>query len=104
MLLFLGEIIPYILTILSFTLIYILIPNTKVRFKSALYGAIIATILWKSIGALFSAFIVDSTNYTAIYSGFAILIIFMLWIYISWLIILTGASISYYREKNLRSL
>jgi len=99
MLLFIGEIVPYILTILSFTLIYILIPNTKVRFTSAVYGAVIATILWKSIGALFSTFIVDSTNYTAIYSGFAILIIFMLWIYISWLIILTGASISYYHQN-----
>jgi len=99
MLLFFGEVVPYILTILSFTLIYILIPNTKVRFKSALYGAIIATILWKSIGALFSTFIVDSTNYTAIYSGFAILIIFMLWIYVSWLIILTGSSISYYHQN-----
>ncbi|VAW53467.1 Inner membrane protein YihY, formerly thought to be RNase BN [hydrothermal vent metagenome] len=99
MLLLIGEIIPYILTILSFTLIYILIPNTKVRFKSAVYGAVIATILWKAIGALFSAFIVDSTNYTAIYSGFAIMIIFMLWIYISWLIILTGASISYYHQN-----
>ncbi|HHJ34456.1 MAG TPA: YihY family inner membrane protein [Gammaproteobacteria bacterium] len=99
MLLFIGEIVPYILTIISFTLIYILIPNTKVRFRSALYGAVIATLLWKLIGALFSAFIVDSTNYTAIYSGFAILIIFMLWIYISWLIVLTGASISYYHQN-----
>jgi membrane protein len=99
MLLVVGEIVPYLLTILSFALIYILIPNTKVRFKSAVYGAVIATILWKSIGALFSAFIVDSTNYTAIYSGFAIMIIFMLWIYISWLIILTGASISYYHQN-----
>lgn len=98
-LLLIGEVIPYILTVITFTLIYILIPNTKVRFKSAFYGAIIATILWKLVGALFSAFIVDSTNYTAIYSGFAIMIILMLWIYISWLIVLTGASISYYHQN-----
>ncbi len=98
-LLFLGELTPYILTTLSFTLIYLLIPNTKVQFKSALYGAVVATILWKMIGALFTAFIVDSTNYTAVYSSFAILIIFMIWIYISWLIILTGASISYYHQN-----
>ncbi len=98
-LLVIGETIPFILTIITFTLIYILIPNTKVRFRSALYGAVTATILWKLIGALFTAFIVDSTNYTAIYSTFAILIIFMLWIYISWLIVLTGASISYYHQN-----
>jgi len=98
-LLFLGELVPYILTAISFTLIYLLIPNTKVRFKSALYAAVFATLLWKTIGALFTNFIVNSTNYTAIYSSFAILIIFMIWIYISWLIILTGASISYYHQN-----
>lgn len=94
-----GESIPYLLSIISFTLIYLLIPNTKVQFKSALFGAVIATILWKMIGALFTAFIVNSTNYTAIYSGFAILIIFMIWIYMSWLIILTGATIAYYHQN-----
>lgn len=98
-LLFLGELTPYILTATSFTLIYLLIPNTKVQFKSALYGAVVATILWKMIGTLFTTFIVDSTNYTAVYSSFAILIVFMIWIYISWLIILTGASISYYHQN-----
>lgn len=97
-----GELVPYILTIITFTLIYGLIPNTKVRFKSALYGAIVATILWKLIGALFTAFIVNSTKYTAIYSTFAILIIFMIWIYVSWLIVLTGASVSYYHQNQDR--
>jgi membrane protein len=99
LLLFLGELTPYILTTISFALIYLLIPNTKVRLRSAVYGAVVATILWKTIGTLFTAFIVNSTNYTAIYSSFAILIIFMIWIYVSWLIILTGASISYYHQN-----
>jgi membrane protein len=99
LLLFLGELTPYILTTISFALIYLLIPNTKVRLKSAVYGAVIATILWKMTGTLFTAFIVNSTNYTAIYSSFAILIIFMIWIYVSWLIILTGATISYYHQN-----
>ncbi len=98
-LLFIGAAVPVILTILVFTLIYVLIPNTKVRFKSALFGAVIATILWKMTGTLFKMFIADSTNYTAIYSGFAIMIIFMLWVYISWLIVLTGASLSYYHQN-----
>lgn len=95
----LGEFTPYILTAISFTLIYLLIPNTKVQFRSALYGAVVATLLWKMVGSLFTTFIVDSTNYTAIYSSFAILIVFMIWIYVSWLIILTGASISYYHQN-----
>jgi membrane protein len=99
MLLLFGGLLPYILTIITFTLIYILIPNTKVQLRSALFGAVIATILWEIVGILFTAFIVNSTNYTAIYSTFAILIIFMIWIYISWLIVLTGSTISYYHQN-----
>ena len=98
-LLFTGEVLPFILTIVSFTFIYILIPNTKVRINSAFFGAVVATVLWKISGSIFAAFIVDSTNYTAIYSGFAILIVFMIWIYINWLIVLTGASIAYYHQN-----
>ncbi len=94
-----GEILPFILTISSFTFIYILIPNTKVRISSAFYGAVIAAILWKISGTIFALFIVNSTNYTAIYSGFAILIIFMIWIYMNWLIVLTGTSIAYYHQN-----
>lgn len=99
LLLVIGELVPYLLTIVSFTVIYLLIPNTKVKLGSAIYGAVFATIVWKLIGKLFTAFIVNSTNYTAIYSGFAILIIFMIWIYMSWLIVLTGASIAYYHQN-----
>ncbi len=99
MLILFGEVMPYVLTTITFTLIYVLIPNTKVRLKSALYGAVITTILWKVVGTIFTSFIVNSTNYTAIYSGFAILIIFMIWIQVSWLIVLTGASISYYHQN-----
>lgn len=99
LLLLLGSLTPYLLTVMLFTLVYLLIPNTKVQLKSAFYGAVVATVLWKATGAVFTAFIVDSTNYTAIYSSFAILIIFMIWIYASWLIILTGASICYYHQN-----
>lgn len=101
-LIFTGEVLPFFLTIASFTFIYILIPNTKVRISSAFFGAVTATVLWKISGSIFAAFIVDSTNYTAIYSGFAILIVFMIWIYLNWLIVLTGASIAYYHQNPAR--
>lgn len=99
LLLLAGEAIPYLLTAALFTFIFVLVPNTRVRIRSAIYGAVVATILWKISGAIFTTFIVNSTNYTAIYSGFAILIIFMLWIYAGWLIVLTGSSIAYYHQN-----
>ncbi len=51
----LGTIFPYILTVISFCFIYTLVPNTKVRLRSAFYGAVIAAFAWKSVGSLFTA-------------------------------------------------
>lgn len=97
-----GKLLPYLLIISAFTFIYILIPNTKVKFRSALTGGIIAGILWETTGWLFASFVATSSNYTAVYSSFAILIIFMIWLYLSWLILLIGASISFYHQHPER--
>ena len=96
---FLGLLIPILLVIMAFTFVYKLVPNTQVGFKSALYGAVISGILWKMTGSLFATFAGGSTSYTAIYSGFAILMLFMIWLYLGWLILLIGASISYYHQN-----
>jgi membrane protein len=69
-----------------------------VHFSSALIGGLVAGFLWESGGWGFAVFITSSTKYTAIYSGFAILIMFMIWLYLSWLILLLGAQIAYYHQ------
>lgn len=94
-----GKLLPYILAIAAFTFVYLLVPNTRVRFGSALYGAVIAGVLWQTSGILFASFVGGSTSYTAIYSGFAIVLIFMIWLYLSWAILLIGASISFYHQN-----
>ena len=93
-----GKLLPYLLIIIAFTFIYTLIPNTRVKVRSAFTGAMIAGILWEVTGWLFANFVANSANYTAIYSGFAILMIFMIWLYLSWLILLIGATIAYYHQ------
>jgi membrane protein len=94
-----GKLIPYLLIIGVFTFIYLLVPNTRVKPRSALFGAVVAGILWETSGLLFTSFIGGSTNsYTAIYSGFAIMLMFMIWLYLSWLILLVGSSIAYYHQ------
>ena len=95
----LGKLLPYVLVIAAFTFIYVLVPNTKVQLSSALYGAVIAGALWETSGVLFTSFIGGSTSYTAIYSGLAILLVFMIWLYLSWIILLIGASISFYHQN-----
>lgn len=94
----LSHLLPYVLIILAFTIIYLYIPNTRVRLRAALMGATVAGILWETVGWLFASFIA-SANYTAIYSAFAALFFFMIWLYISWTILLTGASIAFYFQN-----
>jgi len=91
-----GDLIPYMLVILAFTFVYIFMPNTRVRIVPALIGGAVAGIAWESTGWVFGKFIVNSGKYTAIYSGFAILIMFMIWLFVSWLILLLGTSIAFY--------
>ncbi len=93
-----GRLVPYLLVIAAFTFLYMLIPNTRVRLGPALFGGVVAGVAWESVGRLFAAFVATSTNYTAIYSGFAILLLFMIWLQLSWLILLTGSAIAFYRQ------
>jgi len=90
-----ATITPYISAIIAFTLVYKFLPNTYVSFYSALIGGLSATLVWKGVGFGFAVFIRNSSNYDLIYSGFAALIIFLFWIYISWLIFLLGGQLSY---------
>lgn len=93
-----GRLVPYLLITLAFTFAYVFMPNTRVRIRSALIGALIAGLLWQSIGYVFANFMSGSTQYAAIYSSLAILILFMIWVYIAWLILLVGANIAFYHQ------
>jgi membrane protein len=86
------------IVIAAFTFIYMFIPNTRVEFGPALVGGIVGGVLWQSAGMAFALFVARSTQYSAIYSSFAILILFLIWLYLSWLILLFGASVAFYRQ------
>ncbi len=93
-----GALVPYLFVIAAFTFVYMFVPNTRVRLGSAVIGAMVAGFLWQTVGWGFASFVVASAKYAAIYSGFAILVIFMLWLYLAWLILLVGASIAFYHQ------
>jgi len=94
--LFAGKLVPYVLVSMAFTLIYIFIPNTRVQFRAALVGGVIAGVIWKITGWGFAAFIASSSRYAAIYSSFAIMILLLIWMYLSWLILLVGSQIAFF--------
>jgi membrane protein len=94
-----GQLIPYALVIAAFTFIYIAVPHTRVRLAAGLVGGVVAGVLWETAGWGFAFFAVASTKYAAIYSSFAILIMFMIWVYLSWIILLVGAQVSFYVQN-----
>lgn len=92
----LTRLAPYLLVIGAFTFFYILIPNTRVRFTAALSGGAVAGLLWETAGYIFAYFVATATKYQAVYATFGTAMFFMIWMYVSWLILLVGASVSYY--------
>jgi len=93
-----SHVIPFLLIVAAFSFIYRLIPYTRVKLRSAFVGAVVAAVLWEIAGMVFASFISVSTKYTAIYSGFAIGILAIIWVYLAWLILLIGCRIAFYHQ------
>lgn len=91
--------ISFFINTIIFTLIYIIIPNTHVKFKYGLLGGIIAASLFELARVIFAYYIIAYADYEAIYGAFAIFPIFLLWLYITWSIILFGALVSHACES-----
>ncbi len=87
--------VPYALIWLLFTLVYIILPNTRVIFKYALVAGIIAGTGFQVLQWGYIHFQIGVTKYSAIYGTFAALPLFLIWLQLSWLILLLGAEISY---------
>ena len=98
-LLFLVRLIPYILIWIMLTLIYMVMPNTNVKFSSALIAGIIAGTLFQLTQWGYVHFQVGVSRYNAIYGSFAAFPLLLLWMQISWLVILFGAEISYANQN-----
>lgn len=95
----LGVLGPYLFVTGVFTFLYAFVPNTRVRFRAALVGGVVAGLLWAASGAVFTRVVAASTQMVAIYAGFAIFLAALIWIYLSWLILLIGAQLSFYVQN-----
>jgi membrane protein len=93
-----GRVFTYLLVSAAFVLIYLFLPNTRVRPRSALAGGCIAGITWGVMGWAYASFVASSAKYSAIYSGIAALFLFIIWLYWNWLVLLAGARVSFYHQ------
>ncbi len=96
---------PYVLVIGLFWFVYYYMPNTRVRWQSAFIGAVFGGAAWVAVGAIFTRLAVYSSQTAVIYSGFAIVLLFLVWLHVSWLIMLLGGQLSFYTQhpEHLRT-
>jgi len=90
---------PYLIASALLTLVYIVVPNTRVRLLPALAGGVAAGILWAALGRFFTLFVLYSARLTIVYAGFAIVIAMLVWTYFNWVILLIGALVSFYAQN-----
>lgn len=89
------QVVSYIVTVAGFIGMYWFIPKARVPFKSAAIAGIFVAVLFELLKYFFGTLMSNFTSYEAIYGAFAALPIFLLWIYLSWNLILLGVEISY---------
>jgi membrane protein len=94
----LTNLLPFLFMCMLFTFLYRWVPNTTVNLSSAFVGGLTAGLCWQIAGMAFAAFVASSGRYSAIYSSFAVLILFLIWLYVGWLIVLAGAQVAYYHQ------
>ena len=91
---YLLKFLPIMASTIGFFLIYLIVPNRKVNWKSALVGALVAAILFEIAKRGFAWYVVTFPSMTKIYGTLATIPIFLLWVFLSWNIILLGGTIA----------
>ncbi len=88
------SILPMALSAAAFTLLYAAVPNCRVPLKNAFYGGLVVAILFESAKRGFAFFVTQFPSYELVYGAFAAVPLFLVWIFISWIIILLGAELT----------
>lgn len=92
---FFMRFIPLLALCAAFTFLYTYLPNTRVSVRSALIAAAVTSVLWWAVQTIYIKFQVGVAKYNAIYGGFASLPLFMVWLQVSWTIVLFGGQLAY---------
>ncbi|MUM78124.1 YihY family inner membrane protein [Pseudodesulfovibrio sp. F-1] len=93
---------PYALIAMAFSFMYAFIPHTKVHLGAAILGGVVGGVLWQTAQWFYIHWQIGAAKYNAIYGSFAQLPLLLMWIYISWLVVLLGCEVSY-AWQNLNS-
>ena len=89
------KLVPLVIVGGMLLFLYVFIPTTRVRIPSALVGAGLAAVLWKMVEGVYVGYQVGAAKYNAIYGGFAQVPLFLIWTYVSWVIVLLGVEVCF---------
>ncbi len=99
----LGFATAFLVMSLAFAFAYRFIPNTRVKFRSALIGGVMTTVIWKGMGQIFQGFFTNSSSNEVVYLAFFSVILVMIFMCLGWLVLLTGCCISYYHQNPAKA-
>lgn len=101
------SLVPVIMSVMAFTLLYMAVPNCRVPFKSAALGGVVVALLFEGAKRGFTLFVAEFPSYQLIYGAFAAFPLFLLWVFVSWIIILMGAeltrAVTVYTQTGVRT-
>ena len=103
------NLVPFLISTVAFVMLYMLVPNTQVKFRSALAGGVVAAALFELSKRVFALYITSFPSYQVIYGALASIPILFLWVYVSWYVVLIGAEFTVFvapffadKEKQLK--
>lgn len=85
---------PFMITLIGFTLVFIVVPNRRVRWHHALTGAALSALMFELAKAGFVWYVTNFPTYERLYGALATIPLFLVWIYVSWVVVLLGASVA----------
>ena len=94
-----GKLGPLLIVTAGFTFLYSFVPNTRVRLRAAALAGFAAATAWVAASFGFTRLVAYSTEMMAVYAGFAIVLLALMWVWLNWLILLTGALLAFYLQN-----
>ena len=91
---YMSNLLPALITMLMLMIVYIFVPNKKIRIRNAAGGALVALIIFWALRKIFGIVVLNSSTYQTLYGALAVIPLFLIWMYLAWSVVIFGAVIT----------